>query len=71
MRQRVEEMQADEGVRAFCIVAASLPIEIDDVLVATMASSRATASIRCRIEIFSASFSVAASMMKSQSRNAS
>ncbi len=63
-------MQADEA-RGRVVAAASLVIEIDEVLVATMASfSRARVDLPRRISSFSASFSVAASMTKSQSRSA-
>ena len=45
-----------------CVTAASWVIEIDEVLVATMASGPSSASSCCRILTFSAMFSVAASM---------
>jgi hypothetical protein len=53
------------------VVAASLVIEIDEVLVAMIASAFASSSICFRIFTFSASFSVAASMTRSHLRSTS
>jgi hypothetical protein len=53
------------------VAAASLAMEMDEVLVARMASSLDAASASRRIFSFNASFSVAASMTKSQLPSAS
>ena len=70
-RHGIHEVHADDFVRDRFVTAAILVIEMDEVLVARITSSRAAASISLKILNFNSGFSVAASMTKSASSSVS
>ena len=70
-RNRVHEVDADEALRPVGGEAASRVIEIDEVLVASIASGFSVPPRRAKISRLTASFSVAASMTRSLSASPS